>query len=131
MSYESYQVQPLDLSVKSSSPSAMMTADFGESVSKHKSAVFHHHQSMAAAAAMLAVGGSSHRRISESSDYGLPEDELRSSDEFRAGPRKRYLSKFLNNSSGKNCFNDLFFYDFYTILCMYIYFAFSFFKAFF
>jgi len=76
-----------------------MTADFGESVSKHKSAVFHHHQSMAAAAAMLAVGGSSHRRISESSDYGLPEDELRSSDEFRAGPRKRYLSKFLNNSS--------------------------------
>ena len=116
MSYESYQVQPLDLSVKSADRS---DSDYDIS-DKHKSLVFHHAHSRhaAAAAALMAVsgsGGGHMRRMSESSDCGSPDldaSELRDSEsaelresasaELRAGPRKRYLSKFLNSSSGKN-----------------------------
>ncbi len=116
MSYESYQVQPLDLSVKSADRS---DSDYDIS-DKHKSLVFHHHahsRHAAAAAALMAVsgsGGGHMRRMSESSDCGSPDldaSELRDSEsaelresasaELRAGPRKRYLSKFLNSSSGK------------------------------
>ena len=131
MSYDSYQVQPLDLSVKSSATTAA-TDDIESPLSRHKSAVFHHSIAAAAAAAAAAahpppssptpppmvisvadvpLSLAVRRRLSESSDYGGGGGDGGGGDcspDIAAGsggpPRKRYLSKYLNNPSGNIIF---------------------------